>query len=111
MFKSTFAISKYFISTVLKKSDNNGFTGEESRGKHGKRKKTDDTLINSVIQHINSFPCIESHYCRTRTKREYLEGGLNLSMIYRMYEEENKGKGLSYVKNICMNLFLILNLI
>lgn len=96
MFKSTFAISNNFISTVLKKCDNNGFTGEEARGKHGKQKKTDEKLINSVIQHINSFPRIESHYCRARTKKEYLEGGLNLSMMYRMYEEENKGK--SYVK-------------
>lgn len=98
MFKSTFAISNNFISTVLKKSDINGFTGEDSRGKHGKQKKTEDALLESVFQHINSFPRIESHYCRSRTKKEYLEGGLNLSMMYRLYEEENKAKGLNYVK-------------
>ncbi|KAG8264887.1 hypothetical protein J6590_107713, partial [Homalodisca vitripennis] len=42
MFKSTFAIPNNFISTAMKKSD--VYTGGDSRGKHGKQKKTKDAL-------------------------------------------------------------------
>jgi len=36
-------------------------------------------------QHISSFPTIASHYCRSDTKRLYLESDLNVSKMYKMY--------------------------
>lgn len=58
------------LATIVNKKDENGFIAGEARGKHGKQKRTDAAQIQSVIDHINSFPRIESHYCRARTKKE-----------------------------------------
>ena len=35
--------------------------------------------------HINSYPCSESHYCRASTTREYLHSALSVDKMYRMY--------------------------
>lgn len=36
-------------------------------------------------EHINAFPRMPSHYCRSRTQREYLESHLNVTTMYKMY--------------------------
>lgn len=41
-----------------------------------------------VKQHILSFPKIESHYCRLRTKRQYLDEGLNITKMHELYVEK-----------------------
>lgn len=65
----------------------------ERRGKNTKRKIPEDDK-DLVREHIRSFPKIESHYCRSKTKKEYLESSLTLQKMYRMYksmcEEKNK---------------------
>lgn len=45
-----------------------------------------------IREHINSFPAIESHYCRARTNKKYLESNLNIPKMYDLYvsqEEKN----------------------
>lgn len=42
--------------------------------------------------HIKSFPVMESHYCRESTKKKYLEEGLSIAKMYRMYVTD-VGKG------------------
>ena len=37
---------------------------------------------------INAIPRIESHYLRSQTTREYVDGGKTLSDIYRDYKNE-----------------------
>ena len=37
--------------------------------------------------HINSYPKIESHYCRSSSKLEYLESGLSTCEMYRAYSQ------------------------
>ena len=44
-----------------------------------------DDLKQAVRDHINAFPRIESHYCRARTKKEYLDGSLSITKMYNMY--------------------------
>ena len=39
----------------------------------------------SVMNHIRSFPAVESHYCRSETTRMFLEAGLNVSKMYDLY--------------------------
>lgn len=55
------------------------------RGKHKDHKKLDFEIKQSVRNHINSIPRIESHYLRAQTTREYIEGGKSLADLYRDY--------------------------
>lgn len=98
MFKSTFCLSNNFISTVLKKKDESGFIEKDMRGKHGNQKQINEILLQSVVDHINTFPRVESHYCRSRTKKEYLEGALNISTMYRLYVEHCRQNDSAFVK-------------
>lgn len=38
--------------------------------------------------HIKQYPTVESHYCRKDIQRRYLETGLSIRKMYRMYEEK-----------------------
>jgi len=41
-----------------------------------------------VMDHISRFPTVESHYCRVSSLRQYLEAGLSLSQMHRLYVDE-----------------------
>ena len=56
------------------------------RGKHKNRpKKIPISIVNSVHEHIKMFPCVESHYCRKNSDRNYLSEDLSISEMHRMY--------------------------
>lgn len=38
-----------------------------------------------VRKHINSFECLDSHYCRANTNKKYLDASLNISRMYDLY--------------------------
>lgn len=40
---------------------------------------------NRIREHIRSFPTVESHYCRSSTKKQYLDPRLNICKMYRDY--------------------------
>jgi hypothetical protein len=64
-------------------------TNTDRRGKHETRpNKIPDVIRNDIKDHINSFPRVESHYCRKNSQKEYLEANLNLSKMYDMYKEK-----------------------
>lgn len=50
--------------------------------------KTSDEAKIYVKLHIDMFPRIESHYCRKDSKKIYLESGLNIARLYKLYKEE-----------------------
>lgn len=86
MFLNTLSISKNSVY-YLHKNKNYGNTPAQSQwGKHQK-KVISEEIRQNVKDHINSFPRVESHYCRANTSKEYLESNLNLSQMYRLYEE------------------------
>ncbi|KAL4718089.1 hypothetical protein ACJJTC_003948 [Scirpophaga incertulas] len=58
-----------------------------AKGKHIK-KQTPDYKIQEVIDHINSFPVEESHFCRSNTKRKYLAADLSVAKMYTLYVEK-----------------------
>lgn len=60
---------------------------DDKRGKHSKR-KIDMNEKQKIYDHINSFPKVPSHYCRSQTKREYLDPNLSISKMYELYVEE-----------------------
>lgn len=61
------------------------------KGKHTKRKIGDD-IKSFVKAHIESFPTVESHYCRTRTHKVYVEAELNIRKMYELYKQEVEKK-------------------
>lgn len=50
--------------------------------------------------HINSIPRIESHYTRSRSSHEYIEGGKSLADLYRDYVEDCKQKKIPCGKDL-----------
>ncbi|XP_055956008.1 uncharacterized protein LOC130012334 [Patella vulgata] len=56
------------------------------KGKHPKRVIPEDRK-QSVHDHIMSIPRVESHYCRSTTRKEYFETTINLKILYEMYKE------------------------
>ncbi|GBL72929.1 hypothetical protein AVEN_128113-1 [Araneus ventricosus] len=58
---------------------------QDQTGKNGNSRrlpKRDQVLVR---EHIKSFPVVESHYCRARTKREYLGSHLSIGKMYELY--------------------------
>lgn len=65
------------------------FEGDE-RGRHLNRPfKYPEIIKNDIREHIRKFPTMESHYCRENVQRKYVEEGLTLAKMYRMYVKES----------------------
>lgn len=85
MFLNTLGIKEKTVYSAMSKYTNNQQI-TDLRGKHANRPhKTSNETEQSVIQHIKSFPCIESHYLRKKTSRQYLASDLNLAKMHRLY--------------------------
>ena len=86
---NTLGITERQIRTVIKaKMTGTGMAPVDKRGKHGKHSKTDPEILDSVRSHINSIPRIESHYVRSDTTREFIDGGLSIAEMHRNYSSE-----------------------
>lgn len=86
-------VSYQMVRTAEKKRNSAGKVQEviqdDQRGKHHNNPfKVPDQNLAAVLQHIDSYPIMESHYCREKTNRRYLEEGLSLHTMYRMYEKD-----------------------
>jgi hypothetical protein len=53
-----------------------------------------------VLDHIKSFPVVESHYTRNATNRKYLAPELNIEKMYELYNEECTNSCRKLVKQI-----------
>ncbi|KAF2893131.1 hypothetical protein ILUMI_13043 [Ignelater luminosus] len=86
LFCGTLSISQKPVYTAHKNS-NDAITiipKKSRQGKHVKHKISEAGRQN-VKNHINSFPRISSHYCRSTSDREYLESGLNVTKMHDLY--------------------------
>lgn len=97
-FLQTLSISDQMVRYNLSKSEN------DIRIQHGKRvahNKTSDDIHDGVWNHINSFPKVDSHYCRSDTKRQYLNSSLSTKKKHELYREaspDNKASAFYYRK-------------
>lgn len=98
MFLNTLGVSSFVIHTSTRKTSPGGSIQNDKRGKHGKQPRIDVTVRESIKNHINSFPRIESHYRRADSQRNYIDGSLNLASMYRLYVEECKKNGMPSAK-------------
>lgn len=89
MFLNTLSIGNSRVVTVVKKlSTASAKFSLDKRGKHLNRGNTiKQETIDSVITHINLFERKPAHYIRKDSKREYLEQGLNVTKMHKMYQE------------------------
>ncbi|GFO02042.1 DNA repair protein rhp54 [Plakobranchus ocellatus] len=89
MFLSTLGVTERQIRTALKKRKRDGQIVMEGRGGRREAEKVEDEeKRQSILDHINKFPRMESHYCRANTKNEFLAPELNLTTMYNMYVSE-----------------------
>lgn len=87
-YKNTLGINDRPIRTVIEKTTETGIVETEKRGRHGKQKSVGNDIIQSIKNHIESIPRIESHYLRQQSSREYIEGGKNIADLFRDYKKK-----------------------
>ena len=51
--------------------------------------KLDAVVVESILDHIKSFPVMESHYLRAQTERQYLDSNLNIEKMFELYKEKH----------------------
>lgn len=86
MFLHTLGISETWVSTALKKIQKGGALETDNRGRHTNRPHTIQSSIkDSVRNHINMFPLVPSHYVRKDSSKMYLEEGLSIQKMFRLY--------------------------
>ena len=67
-----------------------GVVKGEARGGRPKELKLADECMRATIKvHINRFPRMESHYCRSTSSFEYLSSDLNISIMYYLFKKEH----------------------
>ena len=76
------SVQKYFI--VHRGSIGLGSV-VDGRGRHAPPNKTADWKLNLIRKHIESFPTMESHYCRADSTRLYLDAKLTISKMYAAF--------------------------
>lgn len=85
-------ITDRVLRTVTEaKTTGSGVVPSDGRGKHPKRVQ-DPEIAQSVRDHINSIPRVESHYLRANTSREFIDGGLTIAEMYRKYTEKRQSE-------------------
>ena len=90
MFLKTLCIDSARVHRALQKVNSGNII--DQRGRHSAWNKLAETDTNFVKQHIKSFPTFKSHYSRKDTEKDYLSPDLNLSIMYRLYEDLCKEK-------------------
>lgn len=91
-FMATLDVNDRVIRTVLSKKAL-GFVEIDKRGKHGKHRKVDESIKQSVRDHINTIPRIESHYIRKNSSREFIDGGKCIADLYTDYKKQCSEEG------------------
>ncbi|XP_060858846.1 GATA zinc finger domain-containing protein 4-like [Metopolophium dirhodum] len=69
-------------------TDTGLFMDHDKRGKAPSVNKSSDEIIANINSHIEKFPTVESHYCRSTSKRQYLDPNLSISKMYELYVKE-----------------------
>lgn len=87
-FKSTLDITDRMIQTTKTKYDANRMVQEDFRGRHENHKKISAELVSDIKEHINSIPRNESHYLRSMTSREYIDGSKTIADLYKDFEKQ-----------------------
>ena len=88
-FLSTLAIGEKLVRYTCARTTGSAFSKADGRGKRTPYNKTSDEMLDGVRAHIESFPRIESHYCRKSSKRQYLSPLLSVGKMFDLYKADN----------------------
>ncbi|XP_063636108.1 uncharacterized protein LOC134806715 [Cydia splendana] len=91
-FQATLCISVDVISDAVNKKDSLGlYVEDDKRGKKSPPNKTKIEDVKRVQDHIESFPVMDSYYCRKDSKKKYLyPDAKSVKNMYRLYEDSCK---------------------
>lgn len=89
MFLNTLGIAERQVRTVLGKTKSG--TGVLGRERRGGTQKPQIQKRQKIIEHLQCFPRVESHYCRSSTTCQYLSEELTKRRMFNMFENENPG--------------------
>jgi len=64
----------------------------DQRGRHQAKNKTPDWKTELIKQHISMYHCVESHYCRSSSNRQYIDSTLSIQKMYDQFREFYKTK-------------------
>ena len=78
-------MKKEYVQLLQKKTEA-GTVKTDSRGKHDHHANFEERQKN-VMDHMQLFKVVESHYVRKESKYQYLPDTLNISEMHRMYTE------------------------
>lgn len=83
-FKNTLDINDRPICTVIEKRNKIGgaVPKPEKRGTHTNHKTIDQTIRKGIREFIESIPKVVSHYTRTKTSRQFIDGSRSLAQIH-----------------------------
>lgn len=87
-FMNTLNVTDAFVRCSLDKQTLEGFLEPDKRGKHVPHNKLTAEDVAFIRDHITSFPSVESHYCRKKSLKWYLDSQLNISIMYRLYKDK-----------------------
>ena len=81
-------ISNGHLSRLLKSQELGGISKNDQHGRHEPANKTAKADTDFFKQHVESFPCYESHYSRhSNPNRKFLSPDLNITKMYELYRE------------------------
>ncbi len=88
-FIGTLGVTDAVLRVVLSKRSSSGHCEEtDKRGHHEPPNKLPENVLEKIREHIDSFPTIESHYCRRDTRRLYFSADLSIQKLYDLYREK-----------------------
>lgn len=68
---------------------NDGILDVDKHGNIGRK-------VDAIRTHIKSFSTVPSQYWRANNSRQFIEGSLNISMMYRLYIEMCREQNIEY---------------
>lgn len=92
-FLSTLDLGVATVACTLKKVQPNGMLQPDKRGLHNSLSGEKKKQTQEAIEHIQSFPTMESHYCRKNSQRKYLDADLNRSKMYEHFAQTQEERG------------------
>ena len=97
-------MKKEYVQLLQKKTEA-GTVKTDSRGKHNHHANCEERQKN-VMDHIQLFKVVESHYVRKESKYQYLPDTLNISEMHRMYTEWCDEQGINAEKYAFYNTLI-----
>ncbi|XP_015114523.1 uncharacterized protein LOC107039435 [Diachasma alloeum] len=96
-FQNIFDLSNTFISTVVtKKLDSlSGVPAVDLRGRHSSTRNLPEATMDTIRDHILSFPAYESHYSRSKTSKKFLPPHLTRTHMLKLFTDKYPGIHIS----------------